>query len=145
MLKFKISRFCTSTANRELCTTKSDRLGVKTRSRLSRFSKWGSENPFLRDFQNVDQETKCFGIFKMSTGSTILRDFQNVDQEPQFCEIFNTSTKNPHFARFSKCRPIPPPILWDFPKVDQEPQFCEIFKMSTKNPHYFLLIPTNSH
>ena len=27
MLKFKISRFCTSTANRERCTTKSDRLG----------------------------------------------------------------------------------------------------------------------
>ena len=35
MLKFKISRFPTSTANRELCTTKSDRLGDKTRPRLS--------------------------------------------------------------------------------------------------------------
>ena len=35
MPKFKISRFCTSTANREFCTTKSGQLGVKTRSRLS--------------------------------------------------------------------------------------------------------------
>ena len=31
MLKFKISRFPTCTTNRELCTTKSDRLGDKTR------------------------------------------------------------------------------------------------------------------
>ena len=35
MLKFKISRFRTNPANRELCTTKSDRLGDKRRSRLS--------------------------------------------------------------------------------------------------------------
>ena len=35
MPKFKISRFCTNPANRELCTTKSDRLGDKTRSPLS--------------------------------------------------------------------------------------------------------------
>ena len=43
----KISRFPTSTSIRELCTTQSDRLGVKTRSRVSLFFLTNQLSPFL--------------------------------------------------------------------------------------------------